>query len=121
MNSDAALLRMPRPELALVNGNSHTLRRELVVSGKPEGSDERLVLTDKPPTRRLESPPMTSARTQCPDCNGSDVVELRETLLSLRADCFRCRGCGCWWFTPRGADEPATRISSGNPWAEPPD
>jgi hypothetical protein len=58
---------------------------------------------------------MGSARTQCPECDGLNVVDLGDLLYSPRVDYFRCRGCGCWWMVPKHAEEPATRIILGNP------
>jgi hypothetical protein len=57
---------------------------------------------------------MGSARTECPECDGPDVVDLADLLYSPRADYFRCRACGCWWIVPKGADKPATPIVFGN-------
>jgi hypothetical protein len=57
---------------------------------------------------------MSSARTQCPECGGSAVVDLQDLLYSQRVDFFRCRSCLCWWMVPKGEDEPATRIVLGN-------
>jgi hypothetical protein len=59
--------------------------------------------------------PMGSARTECPECDGPDVVDLADLLYSPTVDYFRCRVCGCWWMVPKGADEPATRVILGNP------
>ena len=58
---------------------------------------------------------MSSARTQCPECDGSNVLDLADLLYSSGVDYFRCRACGCWWMVPKGAEEPATRIVLGNP------
>jgi hypothetical protein len=58
---------------------------------------------------------MGSARTECPECDGSNVADLRDLLHSPRVDYFRCRTCGCWWMVPKYAEEPATRIVLGNP------
>jgi hypothetical protein len=57
---------------------------------------------------------MASARTQCPECSGPDVVDLRDDFYSLNVDYFRCRSCRCWWMVPKGVDEPATRILFGD-------
>ena len=57
---------------------------------------------------------MSSARTQCPDCGGSAVVDLQDLLYSPRVDFFRCRSCLCWWMITKGEDEPATRVVFGN-------
>jgi len=56
---------------------------------------------------------MASARTQCPECDASSVVDLQDILYSVRVDFFRCRSCLCWWMVPKSADEPATRIVLG--------
>jgi hypothetical protein len=62
---------------------------------------------------------MSSARTQCPECYGPDVVDLADLLYSPRVDYFRCPACKCWWMVPKHADMPATRIVFGDPdWAE---
>ena len=58
---------------------------------------------------------MTSARTQCPECDGFGVVDLQDILWSRTVDYFRCRACLCWWMVPKGQDEPATRIILGHP------
>ena len=58
---------------------------------------------------------MPTARTHCPDCGEPDVMDLAQLLYSPRVDYFRCRACGCWWFVPKGADEPATRAVFGGP------
>ena len=52
---------------------------------------------------------MASARTQCPDCSGPDVVDLYAILYSPRVDFFQCRMCGGLWTVPKNADGPATR------------
>ena len=52
---------------------------------------------------------MPSARTQCPQCNRSEVVDLADLLYSARVDYFRCHACSGWWSVPKGADGPATR------------
>ena len=51
---------------------------------------------------------MASARTQCPQCNSLDVVDLADLLYSRNLDYFRCHACSGWWSVPKGADEPAT-------------
>ncbi len=58
---------------------------------------------------------MNSARTECPECGGSDVLDLGDVLWSRNVDFFRCRACFCWWMVPKGEDEPATRVILGNP------
>jgi hypothetical protein len=57
---------------------------------------------------------MASARTQCPECDASSIVDLQDILYSSRVDFFRCRACLCWWMVPKGVDEPATRIVLGD-------
>ena len=52
---------------------------------------------------------MPSARTQCPQCNRPEVVDLADLLYSARVDYFRCHACSGWWSVPKGADGPATR------------
>jgi len=59
-----------------------------------------------------------SARTNCPQCGTTEVVDLRDTLHSARADYFRCRVCECWWFVPAGQNGPATRVIFGDPHTE---
>jgi hypothetical protein len=58
---------------------------------------------------------MNSARSQCPECDGHDVVDLSDVLWSRHVDFFRCRACFCWWMVPKDQDEPATRVILGNP------
>lgn len=55
-----------------------------------------------------------SARTTCPDCESPAVVDLADLLYSPRVDYFRCATCGCWWFLPKGVNEPATRCIFGD-------
>ena len=52
---------------------------------------------------------MPSARTQCPQCNRPDVVDLADLLYSARGEYFRCHACSGWWSVPKGEDGPATR------------
>ena len=49
-----------------------------------------------------------------PDCESQAIVDLADILPSPRVDYFRCCDCLCWWFVPKGADEPATRAVFGN-------
>jgi hypothetical protein len=58
--------------------------------------------------------PMGSARTECPECDGLDVVDLADILYSPRVDYFRCRACGCWWMVPKDAVESGSRVILGN-------
>ena len=57
---------------------------------------------------------MGSARTHCPDCESKAIVDLADLLFSPRVDYFRCPECMCWWFVPKHANQPATRIILGN-------
>ena len=57
---------------------------------------------------------MGSARARCPECNGTEVVDLQDLLYSARVDFFRCPACGCWWMAPKGEDGPATRAIFGH-------
>ena len=57
---------------------------------------------------------MGTARTHCPDCESQAIVDLADVLSSPRVDYFRCSNCWCWWFVPKGEDEPATRAVFGN-------
>jgi hypothetical protein len=57
---------------------------------------------------------MVSARTQCPECHGPEVVDLADLLYSANVDYFRCRSCGCWWMVPKGTDDPATHLIFGH-------
>jgi hypothetical protein len=51
-----------------------------------------------------------SARTHCPDCNGSfHVIDLQDLLHSSSVDYFRCSKCGAWWTVPKGTNGPARR------------
>ena len=59
--------------------------------------------------------PMASARTACPQCHGSGVVDLMDLLYSPQVDYLRCSSCGCWWTVPKNKDGPATRCSFGTP------
>lgn len=54
-----------------------------------------------------------TARTHCPECRASQVLDLNQILYSSRADYFRCRACDCWWIVPKGKDGPATRMKFG--------
>lgn len=56
-----------------------------------------------------------SARTHCPQCRATEVVDLRDVLHSPRAEYFRCRVCDCWWLVPVGKNGPATRLVFGEP------
>ena len=49
-----------------------------------------------------------------PDCESQAIVDLADILPSPRVDYFRCCDCLCWWFVPKGEDEPATRAVFGN-------
>ena len=66
----------------------------------------------KPSAQRTQT--MGTARTYCPDCESRAIVDLADILPSPRVDYFRCCDCLCWWFVPKGADEPATRAVFGN-------
>jgi CheY-like chemotaxis protein len=66
----------------------------------------------KPSAQRTRT--MGTARTYCPDCESRAIVDLADILPSPRVDYFRCCDCLCWWFVPKGADEPATRAVFGN-------
>ena len=57
---------------------------------------------------------MVSARKQCPECLGPEVVDLADLLYAAHVDYFRCRTCGCWWMVPKDSDDPATRLIFGN-------
>ena len=57
---------------------------------------------------------MGTARTHCPDCESRAIVDLADILPSPRVDYFRCCDCLCWWFVPKGVDEPATRAVFGS-------
>ena len=57
---------------------------------------------------------MGTARTHCPDCESQAIVDLAGILSSPRVDYFRCCDCLCWWFVPKGEDEPVTRAVFGN-------
>ena len=50
---------------------------------------------------------MVSARTTCPQCHGSSIVDLADLLFSRTVDFFRCSSCGCWWSVLKGQDGPA--------------
>lgn len=56
---------------------------------------------------------MRSARTECPTCSGTDVIDLRHILSSRGFEYFRCRLCDAYWMVPTGQDQPATRILLG--------
>jgi hypothetical protein len=57
---------------------------------------------------------MASARTECPECGKSTVVDLFPLLISPRVEYFRCDSCFGWWMVPKGEDGPVTRILLGN-------
>jgi hypothetical protein len=56
-----------------------------------------------------------SARTQCPGCEGGDVVPLDGILFSLSFDYFRCGDCKLFWQVPKAEDGPASSILSDEP------
>jgi hypothetical protein len=56
-----------------------------------------------------------SARTQCPQCDGANIINLATLLYSPRVDFFRCCECLCWWQIPKGEDGPASRAVLADP------
>ena len=56
---------------------------------------------------------MTSARTQCPECEGQQVAALADLLYAPKADFFRCIDCGSLWHVEKGKNGPASQVLLG--------
>ena len=57
---------------------------------------------------------MASARTECPECGKSTVIDLVPLIVSTSDDYFRCSSCFGWWRLPKGEDDPVTLVVPGN-------